>query len=45
MKKIVVALFLQYGSKYSFEEIKEIVEEQQFDILYDAIQYFKNIED
>ena len=45
MKKIVIDLFLQYGKKYSFEEIKEIAEEQQFEILYDAIQYFEGIED
>lgn len=45
MKKIVIALFLQYGYKYSLEEIKEIAEEQQFKTLYDAEQYFKDMED
>lgn len=45
MKKIVIDLFLQYGNKYSFKEIKEIVEEQQFEILYDALQYFEGMED
>ena len=45
MKKIVINLFLQYGNKYSFEEIKEITEEQQFQTLYDAIQYFEGMEE
>ena len=45
MKKIVIDLFLQYGNKYSFEEIKEITEEQQFETLYDAIQYFEGMEE
>ena len=45
MKKIVINLFLQYGNKYSFEEIKEIIEEQQFQTLYDAIQYFEGMEE
>ena len=45
MKKIVIDLFFQYGKKYSFEEIKEIAEEQQFETLYAAIQYFEGIEE
>ena len=45
MKKIVIDLFLQYGNKYSSEEIKEISEEQQFETLYDAIQYFEGMEE
>ena len=45
MKKIVIDLFLQYGNKYSFEEIKEITEKQQFETLYDAIQYFEGMEE
>lgn len=45
MKKIVIDLFLQYGNKYSFEEIKEIIEGQHFETLYDAIQYFEGMEE
>ena len=45
MKKIVIDLYLQYSNKYSIEEIKEITEEQQFETLYDALQYFEGIEE